>query len=417
MAMLLASCDSNKTISPPYSSLVALSGPPTVHVRLMSRSVSNAQVGCTGAFQLIVDGKVKYSQGAQRNNSTFSISRSDNTWTLGRDNFHGSVLIVQPTPSAGEQPQGRILLKKPGQSNPTAYRGRFKLIPAGPAKFTVVNEVDLESYLAGVLPGEMYPSWPGDALRAQAVAARTHAWFTALKAKQTGRSYHVNDDTSNQVYQGLSGETASTTRAVKDTWGVVLSVEISGRNEMFLAQYSSCCGGRINGAEAIRSGIPDITPLKGGQTCNDCDQRGNSNFRWSAVKIPKDRVFQALKRTYPSIAILGGIRKIKVRSRSDYGRMLWLDLTGLNGKRETVRAEDLRIALNNNIPDSAGLKLKSMNCTIVDRINYFEFRDGRGWGHGVGMCQWGAKGKAQSGSTWRKILGYYYPGAILHKAY
>jgi len=128
-------------------------------------------------------------------------------------------------------------------------------------------------------------------------------------------------------------------------------------------------------------------------------------------------VFQALKRTYPSIAKLGGISKIKVRSRSKHGRMLWLNLSGPNGKGETIRAEDLRIALNNHIPDSAGLKLKSMNCKIVDKTSHFEFRDGRGWGHGVGLCQWGAKGKAQSGYSWQKILDYYYPGAILHKAY
>ena len=98
------------------------------------------------------------------------------------------------------------------------------------------------------------------------------------------------------------------------------------------------------------------------------------------------------------------------------GRAVWVDAVGNDGKKVRLRGEDVRLALIFNGPPAAK-KLYSMNCRIVDRGKFIEFADGRGFGHGVGLCQWGGQAKALKGWSPERILQFYYPGATLYRVY
>jgi SpoIID/LytB domain protein len=117
----------------------------------------------------------------------------------------------------------------------------------------------------------------------------------------------------------------------------------------------------------------------------------------------------------------GGVATVEVTQTTDYGRAVWVRLVGrkqaAGGGSETLvlRAEDLRLALIRSASSAA--KLYSMNCKIRDAGGSIVFHDGRGWGHGVGLCQWGAQGKAEAGWTAGQILEFYYPGAKRIRVY
>ena len=134
------------------------------------------------------------------------------------------------------------------------------------------------------------------------------------------------------------------------------------------------------------------------------------------MRFSKADLYRALADRYTAAEKLGGLRTIRVASETSYGRAVWIDVIGPAGKKITIRAEDLRLAvLRSDIPGRD--KLYSMNCRLRDHGDEIEFYDGHGWGHGVGMCQWGAQGKAQRGWTAEKILAYYYPGSEIIRRY
>jgi len=278
--------------------------------------------------------------------------------------------------------------------------------------FIAVNHVDIESYLAGVLPRELYPTWEPEAYRALAVAARTFA-LVHMTTVGTRNDYDLGDTQASQVYAGLSAETGKSVGAVRSTYGIVLAFGEEGKERIFMTQYSACCGGRVNGAYVIRK-ANRIQPLMGGQVCEDC--MACSRYRWPTVRVPKTLVHRALLGRYRAAAGLGGVRTIRVVSTTDYGRAVWVDVVGTTGRKLRLRAEDVRLALVFSRAPAAR-RLYSMNCEIRDAGQAIEFHNGRGFGHGVGLCQWGAQGKAEKGWTGEQILHFYYPGAKLFRVY
>jgi stage II sporulation protein D len=193
---------------------------------------------------------------------------------------------------------------------------------------------------------------------------------------------------------------------------MMLTYDPGGGEGIFLAQYSACCGGTVNSADVLRN-VNLIPPLTGGQHCDDC--AGCPRYRWPAVRVSKADVHRALAGAYPSASGLhGAVTDVRVASTTPYGRILWLDVIGRGGTETLrLRADDLRLALLRN--RTAGLY--SMNCQVRGVGDTIEFYDGHGFGHGVGLCQWGAEGKAQKGWTYDRILNFYYPGARLTRAY
>ena len=370
-----------------------------MRVLLTRKPIKSASLSAMGGYQLSLDGRViSQSAGALTGGQ---LRLGTGGWIVGgRVMGPGKLLLV-----AGEN--SGVSYDK------TVYRGQLQFVPAGAEAFRVVNHVDMESYLAGVLAKELYPSWQVEAFRAQAVAARSFALFHRNKYG-AGRYYDVGDDQSSQVYGGLSGENDKAWDAVRATHGQILAVGPPGEERTFMTQFSSSCGGVVNGASVIRQ-APDLPPLRGGQTCPYCAD--SPQRRWAApAAVTKAELYRALSAAYPKMGSLGGVRTVRVKSRTSYGAMMWVEVIGANGRPETIRGSDLRLALIRN-----GAKIRntlySMNCRIRDAGDSIEFYDGRGYGHGVGMCQWGAQGMAKAGYAHRQILEFYYPGSRIMQAY
>jgi len=374
-------------------------GVPGVRVRLTGRPVESAVVATTGAYRLEVDGRAA-SQSADPLRAT-TVKRSGADWRFGSLTATGRELVLEPASPDSFVRHGRLV-----------YRGTLHLLPAGDDRFVIVNHVDLENYLAGVLAKELYPHWSPVTYRAQAIAARTFALYHMTRFGAS-HDHDLGDDQASQVYGGLSAETDKSQEAVRQTYGVVLTYGPAGRERIFMAQYSACCGGQVNGAGVIRD-APPIEPLAGGQMCDHC--RNCPRYRWGPVLVPKSDIYRALALIYAEARELGGVSEVRPVSAASRGRAVWVDVVGPAGKSIRLRTADVRIALLRAGVPAAG-KLYSTNCRLRDAGDAIEFAEGRGFGHGVGLCQWGAEGKAAAGWTAEQILRFYYPGAKLFRAY
>lgn len=380
-------------------------GVPLIRVKL-TRSPEPV-LATTGAYTLYCDRRaVAACESAMPN---VLVARAGRTWTVGNQSFAGDSLELRPS--------GNTLARY----GPNFYRGILRLLPYGDG-FTVVNCLDIENYLAGVLAKELYTTWANATYQALAVAARTFARYQSVTAG-TQTFFDVTDDQASQVYAGFTGETPRSRSAVAATAGMMLRAGPPGQEALFLTQYSACCGGNVNGAGVLRN-VPPLAPLAGGQACTDC--AACSKYRWPPVRVTKSDAFAALRAAYPAAANLGQVAEVRVFQATAYGRPVWLDIVGLPGKDPLrIRADDLRLALlrlKNPAGVSPAAALFSMNCQIrgvqvPGGGDFIEFYDGKGFGHGVGLCQWGAQGKAQKGWTARQILDFYYPGAKIVKAY
>lgn len=285
--------------------------------------------------------------------------------------------------------------------------------------FEAIDIVPLEPYLAGVVGAEMPDRWEAEALKAQAIAARTYCLYNKKKFGLM-RDWDVARTQTSQVYLGLKGESASVWRAVNETSGEVLMCEQAGLpgagasgEELFPAYYSSSCGGHTEDAKNVFG--DSFGPL-GGVECPYCRAVARPDvFFWPMVQFNKGMVTTAVQKKYPQLKGLGDIANISAVKQSDYpdfSRITMVKLTGSNGRSEFLRAEDLRLTI-----DPAGNRIRSVACKIAVIEDKVAFLAGRGFGHGVGMCQCGAQGMAMQGKTANEILQYYYPGSKLVRAY
>lgn len=269
-------------------------------------------------------------------------------------------------------------------------RGAVEVQRAGPG-LRVINEVPLESYLAGTLGSEIYSSWAEATLQAQAVVSRTYALYQ--RAQAGARGFDLAADTSHQVYGGLGAESDPVRRAVAATRGEVLVFQ--GRP--ILAAFHSASGGRTASAQEVwGQGLPYLpsVPVEGEEKSPDT--------YWRA-RVSKTKLARALA---PLGHELGSIQRARVVERSASGRALGVELAGSRGSGR-VLARALRTVLGES----------------VLRSTLFEIRDdgdglvfvGSGHGHGVGMSQWGAQAMAERGASHAEILAAFYPGAELVK--
>jgi stage II sporulation protein D len=306
--------------------------------------------------------------------------------------------------------------------NGQGYRGKLKLtVDHAGQTFEAVNLVPLEPYLAGVVGAEMPDYWEPQALQAQAIAARTYCLYIKHRFG-VNRRYDVSRTQASQVYSGISAESTQVWNAVNSTYGKVLVVggskspsRVGGNlldRGLFPTYYSSVCGGHTADSETVFG--DSFAPLKGVPCpyCQDVARLGL--FFWPMAQFDRETVTRQLANRYPQLAALGGIREI-VAEKRDYGklsRLTRITLVGKTGRKDTLRGEDLRLAL-----DPTGRKIKSTACHIVPWGNGWAFLSGRGWGHGVGMCQCGAEGMARQGRRAEAILQYYYPGCEIVSVY
>jgi stage II sporulation protein D len=295
------------------------------------------------------------------------------------------------------------------------YRGKLELtVNSDGCTFNAINLVPLEAYLAGVVGAEMPDYWEPEALKAQAIAARTYCLYVK-KRFGVNRSWDVSSTQASQVYRGVSAESAQVWNAVTDTYGMVLvsAGQPTADAGLFPAYYSAICGGHTEDSERVFGDA--FKPLRGVACpyCKDVARLGL--FFWPMAQFDKATVTSQLVKKYPSLKTLGEIKDIVPEEKNDYGefsRLTKVRLVGSTGRTDTLRGEDLRLAL-----DPSGRKLQSTICQIVPWGNGWAFLSGRGWGHGVGMCQYGAEGMARLGKKAREILWHYYPGSEIVDIY
>lgn len=294
------------------------------------------------------------------------------------------------------------------------YRGKLKLIlRADGASFDAINLVPPEPYLAGVVGAEMPDYWELEALKAQAIAARTYCFYIKRRFG-VNRDWDLRQTAAHQVYRGMSGESARIWEAVNQTTGQVLVCkQTDGAEEILPAYYSSTCGGHTENSTNVFGGSFETLI---GVPCPYCQDVAKPKFFfWPMVQFDKVQVQDRLLESYASLKPLGDIIDIIVADKTDYGdfaRLTNIKLVGSTGKSNFLRAEDFRLTL-----DPTGRKFRSTACQIVDLGQKWAFMSGRGWGHGVGMCQCGAEGMARLGRKAEQILSYYYPASRMINLY
>jgi stage II sporulation protein D len=288
------------------------------------------------------------------------------------------------------------------------YRGKLELIlNADSNSFDAINLVPLEPYLAGVISAEMPNYWEPEALKAQAIAARTYCLYVKNRFGD-GRNWDVTKTQANQRYLGVKAESSQIWEAVNQTQGQVLvCMQTDGSEGLFPAYYGSSCGGHTENSKNVFGDY--FEPLTG-VACPYCEKVAKADFfSWSPVRFHKTIVSDRLINRYPRLAKLGEIIDINSIEQSNYegySRLTRIELIGSTGKKDFLRAEDFRLAI-----DSSGQDIKSTIFQIIDDGDKWVFAQGRGFGHGVGMCQCGAEEMARQGKTARQILSYYYPGS------
>jgi len=273
--------------------------------------------------------------------------------------------------------------------NGKVYRGMLKIQVVNRSRLNVINILDIESYLYGVVPKEMSPQSPLEALKAQSVAARSFALYH--KAKNRNKAYDVSASTGSQVYGGFSVESAMANRAVDETKGVVMLY----KGQPALAYFHANSGGITEDAKDVWT--TEIPYLK---SVADEPSTKAANIAWSASLRP-----DSLKKSLNSHGIrISAVTKIRVLQNSPSGRVTKIGLSSPEGE-VVMDGNDFRLKI-----DPALIKSTLFTISSDDHEDATFRFEGRGFGHGVGMSQWGALVMARDGSTYRDILVHYYRG-------
>lgn len=252
-----------------------------------------------------------------------------------------------------------------------------------------VVELRLEDYVAGVVSGEMPATFPPEALKAQAVAARSYALTRKIEAQAAGRGHDIASGVLAQVWTERPG--AAARAAAEATAGEVLVVGM----EPVEAYFHASCGGRTEGGlAAIGRDLPYLAPV----VCGRCE--GAPRLRWK-VEVPAREVGRL-------VGLAGDAAAARITTRSATGRAERVEIEGA-GATVALSAADLRQRLGFSRLPSLAFEVRAGKGVLA-----FE---GAGHGHGAGLCQWGAAGFAREGRTYREILAHYYRGAEVVRMY
>ncbi|MCH7591382.1 MAG: SpoIID/LytB domain-containing protein [Planctomycetes bacterium] len=296
-----------------------------------------------------------------------------------------------------------------GWSPSRRYPGRVDLRCLDDGTLEVINAVDVEQYVSSVVAHEIWPTFEREAYRAQAIAARTYVLYAMIHRRNA--AYDVKAGQGSQVYRGIraddtgrqAAEAAWYTRGIVSTWGA------GDGGRLFSAFYSAVCGG-VTQSAARFGDEHDIKPLSGGAKCDFCKDAPGETYRWGPVRIDKNELRSRLVARNPKAGFSGSITKIEVIDRSPQGRPIKLEIIGSTGKPLELSAESFRLAVGAE-------RMRSTDCTIRVTKRHIVIENGRGFGHGIGLCQWGSQGLAQRGKAAAEILCFYYPGSRLARAY
>jgi stage II sporulation protein D len=274
--------------------------------------------------------------------------------------------------------------------NGKKFRGYLLLWDGPNGAVDVINHLPLESYITSVVSMEMPKSWPLEAQKAQTIAARTYALYK--RQENAGNNFDVAMDVSDQAYGGVEGESEASAQAVSATQGIVLMYE----NRLALTYFHSNSGGKTETASEIFRGMNQ--PYLKSVPCRYANK--SPYFTWQ-LNIKMSEIEAAMSRNG---MFSGKIGEVSVYSHTSSGRVRQLKIYGRN-KTAIVDAGAFRLAVG-------GTRFKSTKFTIRRFGQSLSFV-GNGYGHGVGLCQWGAKGMADEKRNYKEILSHYYPGTTL----
>jgi stage II sporulation protein D len=357
------------------------SQPPTVRVAVV-RDAKELTLAVEGSFDIFaVPGSKKLYHGNSR--ASCKVTATGNGIKIHQTVYQVSALRISTRKKAAI-----VVNRRP-------YRGEIVLLRSAEGTLSAINVLDVESYLKGVLVHEISPKWPMDAIKAQAIAARTYALYQ--KEICIHKPYDLVADTSSQVYGGFSSEKSKTNRAVNFTFGEVLLY----RDKVFPAFFHATCGGMTENASELWK--TNIEPLAGGRLCSFCTS--SPHYYWSASMD-----FETIRsKLGPLYTLEGKLQNIFVEERNVSGRIRSLRLEDDKGESAVVSAKEFRQMMGLDV-------VRSTNFTIAVKGSKVVF-SGKGWGHGVGLCQWGAFGMSRKGYDYKEILAFYYPGSRVAKIY
>ncbi len=287
-------------------------------------------------------------------------------------------------------PQKDVSLVIKGEEK--SYRDTIDIVIDKNKKLLVINIINLEKYVKGVLYHEVSHRWPLEALKAQAVATRTYALYQIKVNRKS--DYDVTSDIYSQVYGGRDAERYRTNLAVNRTKGEVMYYN----GEVLPAYFHANCGGHTENVKELWK--QDLKPLSG-VVCPYC--KGQPGYSWKK-NFQSKKVQDLLNQNGYQ---LGLIKEIKIIERTASGRVKNLEIVERDGTSVIISGKKFRDIIGPN-------NLKSNLYDIEMKGFYFDVT-GKGWGHGVGMCQWGAYKMSRERFSYSEILNFYYPGVtIMH---
>ncbi len=311
----------------------------------------------------------------------------DGTGTITVTARKGELFINEV--AAGTQP---LSLRTPGHRprvDGIGYRGKITLWPKENGIY-VVNTLGIEPYLYGVLPKEMSQLWPEEALKAQAIASRSYTYHTLLSRRGTPK-FDLEATTAFQVYGGADAETPETTRAVDITRGAYLAFQ--GRP--IIACFHANSGGITESADAVwGAALPYLQGVK------DSFSRLTPEVCWTQSVKPDTLVKRLWEKGYKP----GGVISISTTDPTPSGRIGRIIVNTTRGRIE-LTGNEFRLAMGPSV-------IKSTHFTVTKMGKAYLF-EGCGYGHGVGMSQWGARKMASIGFTFDTILHHYYKNVSL----
>ncbi|OOE03571.1 SpoIID/LytB family protein [Anoxybacillus kestanbolensis] len=425
--------------------VAAASYPTPVKVKLLPTATFLATVN--GNYQLI---DIKTKQVIPFTNPiVFSQTNGAVVATINGVSYTSTSGFLLDEVTRGEQHDVTIssIQQAGGTSAPVTYRGSFEITPGTTAP-NLFNTLDMEDYLKGVVPGEMPASWHKEALKAQAVAARSYAYA------QLKNTSFLQMTVASQVYGGKSKEQAASTAAVNETAGVYATYQ----NEPISAYFHSSSGGNTENSENVWSSVvPYIRSV-----ADPYDRHAsNPHYGWN-TKVATSTVSSRFKLTNEQVVSL------RVTQRTNAGSVQQMEATVYNaatGQKRVVQARPSFVSSSDAFRSFFGVSLKSIafdvkgNANVkikradgseqtVDHIAGYALQTtsgqttiatgnasirtenetmyyptapteftftGNGWGHRLGMSQWGARSMAEKGFTYDQILKHYYKGIEVKK--
>ncbi|MBU2221131.1 MAG: SpoIID/LytB domain-containing protein, partial [Candidatus Omnitrophica bacterium] len=327
-----------------------------------------------GSFEIddAQSGKVLY----RGKNLKAAITAQKNGISIGKTSFKSNKVLLRP-----DDPEAVYLESR-------KFRGNLVFVRNG-RRLSVINHIKIDDYVSGVLIYEASHYWPTEALKAMVLVVRTFALYQA--GENAVKDYDLTSDIYSQVYGGRIGERYRLNEAVEQTKGLILTYQ----GKILPSFHHATCAGHTEDSAQLWN--IDLPPLKG-VPCDFCKE--SPHYNWHQVSEEKEIREKLIGAGYD----INKINEIVILGKNPSGRIKNLRI--ISDKKDiTISCKDFRNIIGPNIIKSTNFSVSLVNGDVVFV--------GLGWGHGVGLCQWGAYFMAKKGYSYEQIIEYYFPGSKL----